>query len=147
MPFRLKIFGIEVECDTVQEMLSTIDAQPNGPSRATTRSRTTGYAGTRPTSASTLSRRMELFKVLKLLDENPDGLHSSEVTRILGLDSPKGIGAKIAEGKKALLDHGLEWDDYVIRKKEKTGMHWYAGDRIKDAIAELEPSDTEPSGA
>lgn len=147
MPFRLKFFGIEVECDTVQEMLSAIEARQGGPNRATSRSGTTDNAGTRRTSPSTLARRMELRNVLKLLDKNPDGVHSSEVTEILGLGSPKGIGAKIVDGKKALLDRGFEWDDYVIRKKEKTGMRWYAGHRIKDAIAQLEPSDTHPSGA
>lgn len=146
MPFRLTLMGIKVECDTVQELMSVAtQAQsfPLGKRRIvdaeTDRDQTNRRSELQQSGLrSTEERPNGLIDVLKLLKDNPEGVHVSRVTETLGLDYPQGIGGKIAAGKKALEVNGFEWKEYVIRRKRRSGIHWQAGPRINKAITALE---------
>ena len=154
MPFRLTLMGIKVECDTVQELMSVAteaESFPLGKRRivdaGTDRDQTKRRSEPQQSGfRSTEERPNGLIDVLKLLKDNPEGVHVNRVVETLGLNYPQGIGGKIAAGKKVLKINGFEWDEYVRRRKRRSGIHWQAGPRTKEAIATLESGEVNRPG-
>ena len=78
---------------------------------------------------------LPLFEHLQNVPMPPTSMH---VTRMLGLDSPRGIGSRLKASKLHLALHGIAFDEAIHRRARQGTTYWYPGPRFRQALHVLQ---------
>ena len=123
----IKIKGIEVTCETAQEVAELIKQLSNsGVDIATTEKSTTELP---------IGRYIRFLN--NLVKAGDDGMLTKDLARSIRIKGPKGLSAVVNNVVDNLSGHDISHDDIVIREGTPEGRMWRYGPKTKEALTLL----------
>lgn len=143
MPYRISVSGLQVECDTTEEVLAlAADAQKAGLSvqaakpepntHSPSPSVAQGERSPEPPSGGFARRLLTIVN-----HAGSHGVLNDQLVSALNLAGPRGLGPYMTAVKKQLAHIGMGTADVVEVRRTAAGRRWFPAARIQEALSKL----------
>jgi len=133
MGYRVKINGLDVSCDTAEDVIALSSAAKSAKTPENSRPPKAS-----PTKPKPNVNRTQVMKFLKAVAKsNGTAIGGKDLMEAVGVEQGAALGGVLSTANRLVAELGIPFEDVAFRVRVDGDRKWQSGPRIKEAIEGL----------